>query len=201
MKRNLYIIIVLCLVLGCLSGCSNKPTVNTQNIIESKNLTQDQEDIVSLLSSDNQEILLFDFQADDTFHKMEFWVELYENGELIDRPSGSISHSNELSPLNGQFAVLINHNDGIGFTFTTKTDNSKITHSSEIINIDSSGLGRGYGPITDPITLEPEKEIVLYTSVYSAGSMATYSDQQIYIEEPELLDGYPYAFMIKCKFE
>ncbi len=192
---------MLCLILGCLSACSNKPTENTQNVIESKSLTQDQKDIVYLLSNDNQEILMFDFQMEETFHKMEFWVEVYENGELIDQPSGETLFSDELTPLNGQFAVLINHDEGIGFSFTIKTDNTKITHSSDVINIDSSGLGRGYGPISDSVTIEPEKEIVLYTSIYSSGSMATYSDQQIYIEEPELLDGYPYAFMIKCKFE
>lgn len=205
MKRKLYIMIAFCLILGCLTACSKDE--KSKNIIERKNLTQDQEDIVSLLTNNNQEILLFDFQTDESFHKMKFWVEIYKNGELIDQPSeitspsGITLNSEESAEQKGELAVLINHNDGISFAFIIKIDGAQYAHNSDTINFDGSELGRGYGPITAPITLESGKEVVLYTSIYSDGSMASYSDQQIYIEKPELLDDYPYAFIIKCKFE
>ena len=202
MKRKLYIMIVLCLILGCLTACAKEE--KSQNVIEAKNLTQEQEDIISLLTNKDQEILSFDFQTDESFRKMEFWVEIYENGELVnqpEQPAGITLNSEELGQQNGELAVMINHNDGISFSFITRIGGAKYTHNGDIVNFDSNGLGRGYGPITAPIILESGKEIVLYTSIYSDGNMASYSDQQIYIEQPELLNDYPYAFLIKCKFE
>jgi hypothetical protein len=45
------------------------------------------------------------------------------------------------------------------------------------------------------------KEIVLYTALYSDGGIRAMGDLQAYIEQPELLAEYPFAHLIKCRFE
>lgn len=131
---------------------------------------------------------------------MEFWVEVYEYGELIDRLLGISFYSDEAKSINGQLAILINHNSGISWTFTTREGGASISHTCEISNIDSSTFARAFGPIDIPVIIEPDKEIVLYTSIYSTGNISTYVDMQRYLDEPELLSGYPYVQIIKCKF-
>lgn len=200
MKKSLCVLGAICIFAVVLTACTSEPN-SPKNLVSPKELTQDQQDIVDLLSSDNQEILLFDYKTEGAYKSMEFWVEIYENGELIDRPSGINSYSDEANPLDGQLAVLINHDTEVIWTFTASENGSRISNTGEIAAIDSNGLGRGYGQISDPVEIEPGKEIVLYTSIYSASGITSFSDQQRYVEELELLSQYPYVHIIKCRFE
>lgn len=198
MKKIVCVMCITCLILVALTSCSNEPDM--KNVVAPKTLSQDQKDIVDLLSTDKQEIILFVFQTEDTYKSMAFWVEIYENGELIDRLSGVNLDDNEAMPLDGQCAVLINHNEGMTFSFTLSTNGVEYSTISEPVNIDRT-LARGYGSIDAPVEIVPGKEIILYTSIYSADGIKSYIDQQIYIEQPELLSSYPYVQIIKCKFE
>ena len=130
---------------------------------------------------------------------MEFWVEIYENGLLVDRPSGINSLSDEARAFDGQLAILITQNSGFQWTFTA-SENGKVSHTSEPIVADYDTFGRAYGPIDEPVTIEDGKEIVLYTSIFSSGGISAYDDKQIYIEQPELIEEYPYVQIIKCRF-
>lgn len=183
-----------------LTACTTEPE-SPSSMIAPKELTQDQRDIVELLSNDKQEILLFDYTTDEAYKSVEFWVEIYEDGELVDRPSGVNSHGDEARSLNGQLVILINHDSSITWTFTTSEDGSRVSHSGEALPFENSDLGRSYGPISYPVEIEPGKEIVLYTSFYSADGITLYSDRQRYNDEPDLLSQYPYAHIIKCRFE
>jgi len=199
MKKFCIMFFALCIIAISLVSCTNEP-ITSKNQIAPKKMTQDQEDIVNLLSSDKQEILLFDYKTEEAYKSMEFWVEIYENGVLIDRPSGVNSFSDEAKPLNGQLAILITQNSGFQWTFTVSENSGRISHTSEAINADYDTIGRAFGPIDEPITIENDKEIVIYTSIFSNGGISTYSVQQIYIEQPELIKEYPYVHIIKCKF-
>jgi hypothetical protein len=98
-------------------------------------------------------------------------------------------------------AVVISHDPGLHWSFTLIHDGTQTTHTSESIEIDEMLLALGYGPIDSPVAIEPGKEIVLYTALYSDGSIRAMGDLQAYIEQPELLADYPFAHLIKCRFE
>lgn len=200
MKKAFNIFLTICIIAGFLVGCTKEP-VTSKNEIAPKVLTKEQKDIVNLLSSDKQEILLFDYKTEEAYKRVELWVEVYENGVLIDRPAGVHSLSDKAKPHDGQLAILITQNSGFQWTFTTNENGSRMSHTSEATNTGYDTIGRAYSPINKPITIESGKEIVLYTSIFSNGDIYSYGDQQIYIEQQELINEYPYVHIIKCKFE
>lgn len=200
MKKGKRFVVVLCTILMFVSGCAGNPAPG-KNEIAPINLSPEQKDIVELLSSDGQEILLFDYETKESYKSVEFWVELYESGVLRERAAGINAYLDEAKPAKGRLAVLISHNLDTVFTFTVKEETDRLSHSSEPIVLEKDGMMRGFGPIDAPVSIEAGKEIVLYTSIYADNSIADYSDKQRYIGEPELLSGYPYVQIIKCKFE
>ncbi len=169
------------------------------NMVTPKALTQDQQDIVDLLTNNDREILLFDFKTQDVYKSVEFWAETYEYGVLKDRPSGANTFSDEAQPLDGQLAVVVSNDDtGLQWSFTLSHGGTRTTHSSAPAMIDNA-LARGFGPVSGPVEIEDGKEIVLYSALYSYGSISTH-DEQAYVSQPELLAEYPLAHLIKCRF-
>ncbi|MEG6513116.1 hypothetical protein [Desulforamulus ruminis] len=70
--------------------------------------------------------------------------------------------------------------------------------NSETSTYYTSG-GRLYGPEANRASIENGKEIVLYRSLFSDKGGNIYNAQE-YAERPELLEEFPYAHIIKCKF-
>jgi hypothetical protein len=197
MARKLVCITVLLVVLVSLCGCGKAPKNNT---VAPKELTKDQQEIVDILSSNNaQELLFFKYRADAEYKDMDVWVEIYKDGELIDPNAGGISMMDGLAAYSGELAIVITQNPDFQWTFIVYDDGVHATNRSEPApHIDS--LGRMFGPILDPVTIEDGKEIILYTSVFSSDdAMRTY-DAQTLEEYPESLQDYDYAHIIKCKF-
>lgn len=141
---------------------------------------------------------MFDFKTQDEFKKVEFWVERYENGVLIDRPSAVNTMSDELKPMEGQVAVVISSNDEIQFSLTMDNLGTRVGHTSVAAEFDNT-LGRGASTIGSPVTIEDGKEIVLYSAIYSSGEIRAGS-LEVYKKEPDLLKDYPLAYLVKCKF-
>jgi len=81
-----------------ISGCSFE--MNSE--IGPAHLTTDQQDIINLFTTDNQQFLIFNYQTENAFESMDFWVEVYSYGELIENLGGLsfISDSSGL-PLTG----------------------------------------------------------------------------------------------------
>lgn len=199
MKKIIYVFLVICMLASSLLGCAKVP-VTSKNQIAPMKLTGEQEDIVNLIASGKQEILLFDYKTEEAFKSVEFWVEIYEYGVLVDQPTDVSSFRGEEKPLDGQLAILITQNPGFQWTFTISENGGRVSHTNEVINTDYETIGRAYGPIDGPVAIEDGKEIVLYTSIFSNSDISTYGDQQIYSEQPELINEYPYVHIIKCKF-
>lgn len=197
-KKVIAIVFAAFVMAGVLSACTKKSEI--KNEIAYKELTQDQQDIVDLLSSETQEILLFDYKTEDTYKSLTIWVEVYESGELLDRSAYIDSYSDSANAFNGQLAVLIDYGSDIRWTLTINSSGTTISHTGEAANA-PDGLARAYGAIDTPVEIEPGKDIVLYTSIYSAGSILFYSDMQQYVDEPDSLANYPYVQIIKCRFE
>ena len=106
MKRICSFILLFCVILGSLTGCE-KAQLN--NYIATKNLTEDQKQIVDLLTTGKQKYLSFDVKTEELYKDIEFWMEIYKNGELIDsRPVSLHLMHDEEKALDGEFAVIIN---------------------------------------------------------------------------------------------
>ena len=201
MKKIIGILCVFCVIAGTLSACKSEP-VSVHNEISPHVLSPEQQSIVDLISSTEQEIMLFNYITEDIYKSVEFWVEVYEYGTLTNRPAGISTHADEAKPINGQIAIIINHHSGISWTFTTNENGTRSSHTSEPLNMDYYDvLARGYDPIDLPVEILSGKEIVLYTSIYSEGDISSFSDKQRYVDEPELIQDYPLVHIIKCKFE
>lgn len=192
MKR--FIFIALCLCCLIMSGCSAE-----KNVIQTKELTKDQQDIVDLLITTDHEILLFSYNTEESYKSYEFWVEIYKDGELIEpRASGITGYYDEAKPFSGELAIIINQTPDFKWTFVLNQDGSRISSVGEP-SPHYLEAARVYGSITSPQTIEDGKEIILYISVFSDGEIRTY-DPEEYTERPELLADYPYAHVIKCRF-
>ena len=202
-KKIFSISLIISIMAILLVGCSSE-SANRQGKIAPAVLSGDQQDIISLISSDNQEIILFDFQASE-FSSVELWVEVYEYGVLVDSPSGLGLHSDEATEFDGQMAILINQEQGtqnFGWTLIIRNSGgtSRTVGPPSTKIQDGVGLGRAFGPITEPVEIQDGVEIILYASIFSRGSISIFGDKQIYLEQPELLADYPYVHIIKAMF-
>lgn len=196
MKKIFIVTLAVCVMVGSLFGC----TKDAMSEIAPKELTQDQKDIVSLLSSEKNDILLFEYKTKEAYTHVEFWAEIYENGVLVDTPASIDLYSDNAELFDGQFVAMISQNAGFQWTFTISGNGSRVSHTSEPVHADYGTGGRAYGPIDGPVAIQGSKEIILYTSIFSSGSIATQNNMQIYAEQPNLLSKYPYVHVIKCKF-
>jgi len=197
MKKIIAILLTLCFLLtACADG-----SVLIPNRISPKTLSKDQREIIDLLSDNSQELLLFDFKTADSYNTVKFWVDCYEHGELVNSVPGIEFYSDEAEKQSGTLAVTVhNANDTVRFGFKISTDGTRISNPGETLSLSREALACAYGPINYTAGLGAGSETALYTAIYSAGSITSYSDMQRYIDEPELLKPYPYAYIIKCRF-
>ncbi len=197
MKKLCLLFVTCCLILTTLAGCSGAPAF--KNAVMPMALTAEQQEIVDLLSGE-REILLFDFHSEENYKSREIWVEAYENGVLTDRLQGLTFFADEEGRMDGRLAIVVSHEDGgVSWSFTVSEGGARVSNFGEPVELRADALGRGYGPINDPVEIVKGKEIVLYASLYSNGGVSM-RDLQEYIENPGALSGYPYAHLIKCKF-
>ena len=202
MKKNLAVLMAV-LALAVLASCGQSVVVPA-NTISPADLTDDQKEIVELLSIPSQnEIVLFDFDIDDSYRSIEVWVELYKNGEQSDRLAmlHTIRNDTVNIPGKGHLAIMIRHDPELNWTLSLSYDGSRSSYStSEGYAIDPDpGWGRAFGPMNGAVAIEDGKEIVLYSSVYNEGGLAAY-DAQYYQEHPEVLGDYAFVHLIKARF-
>ena len=96
-------------------------------------------------------------------------------------------------------AVTVSHTPDYRWKFSLKQDGViGVSHTSEPNTNYMSG-GRGAAQMFSPVEIEAEKEIVLYYTAFNNGPIGVYDGQEL-VEQPELLQRYPYAHIIKCKF-
>jgi hypothetical protein len=185
------------------TSCNSAKPGDTKNTIMPAELTSDQQEIIDLLSIPNkQEPMLFDFNTEETYSGFDVWVEVYENGELIDRPVGVSFHNDTAKTLNGKVAVIIQQNEAnYQWSLSVVEDGALYSHvGTAELNLDSTN-GNAYGPMNDPASIEAGKEIIIYSSTFAETNTPHRAyDEQTLQEQPELLKEYPAAFLIKCMF-
>ncbi len=186
-----------------LTACNSAESAPAQNVIMPAALTAEQREIIDLLSiPDNQEPVIFDFNTKEEYRSFEVWVEVYENGELIDRPSGVGFHTGTAKTLNGKVAVIIQQaGSNYQWALSVVEDDARYSHVGTAELNTGVTAGNAFGPMNEPANIEPGKEIIIYSSTFAKANTphSAYTDQTLQ-ERPELLKEYPAAFLIKCLF-
>jgi len=201
--KKIIIVLLSTFLFVLLASCNSSnptPPVNTINIAS---LTAEEQSILNLFSiPNNQELMIFDFNADGSFRSVEIWVEVYKSGELIDRPAGLVTINDSGNTQNGRLAVIINQNENAyQWTLSIVENGGKASHIGTAEIVIDSGFGRAFGPINDPVIIEDGKEIIIYSSTFQPSGVPHHAyDGQTLQERPELLLEYPYVHLIKAIF-
>ena len=197
--RKLNCIIVFVLVLGSFAGCV-KASVHSKNVIEVKEFSEEQKQIVDLISTDEQKVLIFDFRTEDTYKNVDFWVETYKNGKLVDsRAAGTNVTYDDAKLLKGELAVTINQMPDYKWTLIYAEDKGYKGNNTSELNTNYNMVANAYCSIIQPVEIEDGKEIVLYASVFKQESKFETFDIQNFLDTNNLKE-YEYAHIIKCKF-
>jgi len=180
-----------------LAGCSSP----SHNQIGPMELSDDQQELMDIITIPGHEILLFDFETSDTFENVEIWLDVYSYGELIESGQG-IHQVGHQEPLDGRLAVIISstredYYQTFHWTFTMSGGAGARFESPPI---ESAGLGRAFGAIREPVDIQDGQEIILYVSKFSRGGIRMFDDFQAFAEQPELHEEYPYVHIIKARF-
>ncbi|MCL2446111.1 MAG: hypothetical protein FWD06_05040 [Oscillospiraceae bacterium] len=203
MKKILCCIFAAIIMAMFLAGCSSP-----QNHIRPANLTSEQRDLLDFITTHNSEILLFDFATSKPFETIEFWLETYEYGVLVDSiHSVHVTSFQEFNrgTLEGQLAVLINSNRENGnldfqYTFIVELDGTRAHHTVQSSTAGDDALWGISSAVSEPVYIQNGSEIILYLSKFSGDGLRTIGDLQDFAQQPELLAEYPYVHMIKARF-
>jgi hypothetical protein len=194
-------ILLVILTLALFSSCGSAGSASSRNIIAPADLTAQQREVIYLLSSPNQQLMIFDYSTEDAFRGIEVWVEVYKNGELVEKPSSLQRSSDTAEKQNGHIAVTINENDSVYQWTLSINGDGKASHTGTYENDNASAYDRAFAPLDNPASIEDGEEIIIYRSLFNEiGTDIHAYDEQSLQENPELLNEYPFAFLIKCRF-
>lgn len=175
--------------------------VQPENLIAASELTPEQQEIIDILSVPYFEMYSYDFKTDETYHKIEVWVEEYQNGEFIGYPVKIEMVLRGKEKHEGYITIMVNQQEACQWTLSVleKELESKIRVSdfggAEII---SDSRDCVFGPMEESLSLEDGKELIIYRALYTAGNRG-YNCQTLQ-ENPQLLKEFPVAYLVKCKF-
>ena len=205
-KRLAAIFFILSLAMVLLISCLNQQSPQKQSTVSHTELTQDQQDIVRLLSHAGREVLLFDFHEVDSYTKLELWLEVYEYGELVDHLQGIITFCHEgLFNLPEQLLIIVERSSKqdykeYRYTFMLYGDGSSASNTVQTQL--PLPMARSSGPIRESVVIQENTEFILYMSKFSGSGVLRVhgEDLQIFLEQPHLLRQYSYAHIIKGRF-
>ncbi|MDF2611045.1 MAG: hypothetical protein K0R92_2519 [Lachnospiraceae bacterium] len=199
-KNLTCLILLINIILVSFGGCENT-TAQLNNYIDAKNLTQEQKQVVELISTDKFQIIMFDFTTEEIYKTRDFWIETYKRGELIDSRAAGITTMNDNGEaLSGEIAVTINQTPEYQWTFIyTEKNGTKASNISEFNSNYVSGVN-AYYIINHPIEIEDGEEIVLYASLFNKDGKIHDIDNLQNLVDKNYLEEYEYAHIIKCRF-
>lgn len=210
-----FVTIMACVCLGCGKEDGGSPQNSSlgqqgetsqeqiaNGYIGSMALTSEQQDLINLLGV-NQDFYIFSYSLDEQIQRVSVWVEEYENGVI--NQSGMESSSAVLDNRTGKICLHID-------------DSSLTDWHWQMTMQDASGYSRWSGDTNYPfladrsftkgvsvLSTEQEQifagqEIALMVISFTKGDMSIY-DTQYLIENPEILQEYDYAIVVKCRFD
>jgi hypothetical protein len=186
-------------VFSLLIGCANI-TGSNQPQIAGMSLSATQQEVVSLISSLNNEILLFEYTLGDRLNEVEVWVEIYHYGEYMEEVARLHIMGDQTIPLeDGQLAIQINQFGNKEYRWTISVNGASTFSDTWIAKEDD--MSSSFGAITDPVSIANGEEVILSISKLTTGnSISTLNDLQYYLEHPEELNDYTYVHIIKARF-
>ncbi|MGE7604592.1 hypothetical protein ACQKL5_19310 [Peribacillus sp. NPDC097675] len=201
MKKILYtaLMTMLVIVLGACSG-------NETNTISVADLTDRENDILSMITND---AFVFDFDVDDTYQEVNFWVEKYESGKLVGEKINDTT-----APVYGKGSLIFtrvqNPDDENQFMFTTgiKTEDDEESDllSSRSLMTEKKGLGNASittRKVEEPLPLKGE--MVLASICYTLDENGATSLSSDFYEDPKRnmdeLKEFDVAFLLKGEFK
>ena len=196
-KLSVLFIISISLILTFSSFASS----SFENTITTLELTQDQRDIAGLLSAINAtEMQVFEFNMEKEYSMLEFWVEIYENGEFIECPVKVSTNFKNDQKHNGRMGLIIDRSLRYQYQWALSViendiRTSQVSKMKTFIDLPIVGIS---GAEDTPLKIEDGREIILYKTLISHTSSVS-SDVDLQ-EHPELLKEYLYAHLVKCKF-
>ena len=188
---------MFCITLASIAGCGK---AELKNYIASKTLSEDQKQIVDLISTSYQNYYLFDVKTEDTYKDIDFWMDIYKNGELVDSRPVSIHMINDGDKaIDGEFAAIMDKTPDCKWTFIySEKAGGKVNSPSETI-ADYGFDSYASWALDQPVGIEDGKEIVLYAAAFRQDGAYINQDLQSLIDLNNLKE-FDYALLIKCKF-
>lgn len=198
-KKIIYGILLFCVVLAV---CIYRRIsfIQPQDYIAPKILSEQQKQICDLISTDKHKMLIYDFKTKDTYKNVEFWVETYKDGKLVDsRVADNKSSYVDAKILSGEFAVIINRTPDYQWSLVYAENGGTKVDTTSSPNANYNMICDACCSINQPVEIEDGREIILYACVFGReNNIETFDIQNL--SDVNNLKRYEYAHLIKCKF-
>lgn len=180
---------------GC--GAAVPGPVDTIGLME---LTDDQRQIVDLLSGADTRSYLFSFETEAAYANASFWLETYREGEKIDTQPIRIDCSyDEPGALRGGFSVTLTQGEGTGWSLVyLGEDRGKVTRTG-VTERRQEWIASAWAALEPPCEIRNDEEIVLFACVFSEKPALEAFAVQDFLE-PEVLKDYDCVHLLKCQF-
>jgi len=198
MKRILALSLSILLTFSLLTGCADNAKKGQPKIAR-MSLSASQQEVVDLISSLNQEILLFEYSLGDTLNVMEIWVEIYHYGEYLAEVARLQVLGDQSVPLkDGRLSIEINQYGNNEFRWTIASESAR--SFSDAWFAEYENMTRSSCSITEPESISSGQEIILYLSMLTTSNSIKSMTVQYYLENPEEFADYTYVHVIKARF-
>lgn len=199
MKKIICILLLCTSIILCISCCTSEKVENSyKNKIYPAKLTEEEEEILKLVGfqSDTD---IYKYEIDDTYKSLSIWLEVYENGELKSKAS-RINAQLDLSE--GKIAIVVDKGSNYRWRISRQDVNGSSSYSFNTNNDfeTNNKFSVSSGALNEPAQIISDNEIVLDTFLFEDGDAVSVYDNQYYVENPEVLKEYDYAYLLKCQF-
>jgi len=111
--------------------------------------------------------LIFDFRTEDTYKNVDFWVETYKNGKLVDSRAASTNVTyDDAKLLKGELTVTINQMPAYKWTLIYAKFEGYEGYNASELNTNYNTVANAYCSMIQPVEIEDGKEIVVYACVF-----------------------------------
>lgn len=182
------------------AGCGAAETENISRIAPMA-LTEEQAEIVDLLSTEKNSLYLFDLQTEEPYAEAVFWVEAYHYGEKVEtQPIAVNLRYDQAKPLKGRLAAVVEQGEATAWSLIyLDEDGTKVcTNGTVELPKGASALSRASVALEAPCEITGEREAVLYACAFLQGTAADTFAAQDFLHADTLKE-YEHVQILKCR--
>lgn len=198
--KKIIIILLNVLIMLSLIGCTSQDASKdfNGNKIYLAELTEDEKNIIELLGVES-EIDIYQYDIDDIYNSISIWIETYDKGILI---SNDKRINSQIDSTDGKIAVSVDKASNYKWRISHQAASGLSSCSFETNNNFETNkeFSIGSGSLSGPVEIKPDHEIVLKAILFDDGNDMSIYVSEHYVENPEVLKEYDYAYLIKCQF-